>query len=35
MARSFLGLSVIPGLELTDRGLVDVERSELVPLEAT
>ena len=30
---SFLALSVIPVLKLTDRGLVDVERFELVPLE--
>jgi adenine deaminase len=29
---SFLGLSVIPKLKLTDRGLVDVDRFELVPL---
>ncbi|HWO70536.1 MAG TPA: adenine deaminase [Actinomycetota bacterium] len=35
MAMSFLALSVIPELKLTDRGLVDVARSELVPLEAT
>ena len=33
MAMSFLGLEVIPSLKLTDRGLVDVERFELVPLE--
>ncbi|HZO97520.1 MAG TPA: adenine deaminase C-terminal domain-containing protein, partial [Gaiellaceae bacterium] len=32
---SFLALSVIPHLKLTDRGLVDVDRFELVPLEAT
>jgi adenine deaminase len=31
---SFLGLSVIPSLKITDRGLVDVERFELVPLVA-
>jgi adenine deaminase len=31
---SFLALSVIPALKLTDRGLVDVDRFELVPLEA-
>jgi adenine deaminase len=31
---AFLGLSVIPSLKLTDRGLVDVDRFELVPLEA-
>src|SRR5579884_394978 len=29
---SFLGLSVIPSLKITDRGLVDVERFELVPV---
>jgi adenine deaminase len=34
MAMSFLALSVIPELKLTDRGLVDVDRFELVPLEA-
>ena len=32
-AMSFLSLSVIPELKLTDRGLVDVNRFELVPLE--
>jgi len=31
---SFLALSVIPKLKLTDRGLVDVDRFELVPLAA-
>jgi adenine deaminase len=31
---SFLGLSVIPSLKITDRGLVDVDRFELVPLNA-
>jgi adenine deaminase len=31
---SFLGLSVIPSLKITDRGLVDVDRFALVPLEA-
>ena len=31
---SFLALSVIPSLKLTDRGLVDVDRFELVPLQA-
>jgi adenine deaminase len=31
---AFLALSVIPHLKLTDRGLVDVDRFELVPLEA-
>jgi adenine deaminase len=33
MALSFLGLSVIPSLKLTDHGLVDVERGVIVPLE--
>ncbi|MCZ7569099.1 MAG: adenine deaminase [Ardenticatenaceae bacterium] len=32
MALSFLALPVIPTLKLTDKGLVDVERFELVPL---
>jgi adenine deaminase len=31
MTLSFLALSVIPALKITDRGLVDVERFELVP----
>ena len=31
---SFLGLSVIPHLKITDRGLVDVDRFELAPLQA-
>jgi adenine deaminase len=31
---AFLALSVIPKLKITDRGLVDVDRFELVPLEA-
>jgi adenine deaminase len=31
---AFLALSVIPALKLTDRGLVDVNRFELVPLQA-
>jgi adenine deaminase len=31
---SFLALSVIPHLKITDRGLVDVDRFELVPLHA-
>jgi adenine deaminase len=31
---SFLALSVIPKLKITDRGLVDVDRFELVPLRA-
>jgi adenine deaminase len=30
---AFLGLSVIPSLKITDRGLVDVDRFEIVPLE--
>ena len=33
MTISFLALSVIPDLKITDRGLVDVRRFELVPLE--
>ena len=33
MAMAFLALSVVPKLKLTDRGLVDVDRFELVPLE--
>jgi adenine deaminase len=33
MTLSFLALSVIPALKITDRGLVDVERFSLVPLE--
>ncbi|MDQ7839701.1 MAG: adenine deaminase [bacterium] len=32
MTLSFMSLSVIPDLKLTDRGLVDVNRFELVPL---
>ncbi|MBO0686165.1 MAG: hypothetical protein J2P45_23705, partial [Candidatus Dormibacteraeota bacterium] len=32
MCISFLALSVIPELKITDRGLVDVGRFELVPL---
>jgi adenine deaminase len=31
---SFLGLSVIPHLKITDHGLVDVDRFEIVPLTA-
>ena len=31
---AFLALSVIPALKLTDRGLVDVDRFEIVPLAA-
>jgi adenine deaminase len=34
MTLSFLALSVIPALKITDRGLVDVERFALVPLDA-
>jgi adenine deaminase len=34
LTMSFLALSVIPALKITDRGLVDVERFELVPLGA-
>jgi adenine deaminase len=34
MTLSFLALSVIPELKITDRGLVDVGRFELVPLDA-
>ncbi|MGD8276765.1 MAG: adenine deaminase [Gemmatimonadota bacterium] len=32
MAMSFLALEVIPALKLTDRGLVDVDRFDFVPL---
>ncbi|RDI73258.1 ade: adenine deaminase [Gaiella occulta] len=32
---AFLALSVIPALKITDRGLVDVDRFALVPLDAT
>ena len=32
MAMSFMALEVIPKLKLTDKGLVDVERFELVDL---
>ena len=35
MTLSFLALSVIPELKITDRGLVDVAKFELVPLEAS
>jgi adenine deaminase len=34
MTLSFLALSVIPALKITDRGLVDVERFSLVPFDA-
>ena len=33
MALSFVALEVIPSLKLTDRGLVDVEKFDFVPLE--
>ena len=33
MTISFLALSVIPDLKITDRGLVDVKRFQLVRLE--
>jgi adenine deaminase len=33
MTLSFLALSVIPALKITDRGLVDVDRFQLIPLE--
>jgi adenine deaminase len=32
MAMSFLALEVIPSLKLTDKGLIDVDRFEQVPL---
>jgi adenine deaminase len=32
MTLSFLALSVIPSLKITDQGLVDVDRFQLVPL---
>jgi adenine deaminase len=35
MTLSFLALSVIPSLKITDRGLVDVERFALVPFDVT
>jgi len=35
LTMSFLGLSVIPHLKITDHGLVDVDRFELVPLESS
>jgi adenine deaminase len=34
LTMSFLALSVIPKLKITDHGLVDVDRFEIVPLEA-
>jgi adenine deaminase len=33
MAMSFMALSVVPELKLTDHGLIDVDRFEIVPLE--
>ncbi|MBA2311316.1 MAG: hypothetical protein H0V97_00775, partial [Actinobacteria bacterium] len=33
MSLSFLALSVIPALKITDRGLIDVDAFEIVPLE--
>ncbi len=33
MTLSFLALSVIPALKITDQGLVDVERFQIVPIE--
>jgi adenine deaminase len=33
MTLSFLALSVIPSLKITDQGLIDVDRFEIVPLE--
>ena len=33
MTLSFLALSVIPSLKITDRGLIDVDRFQVVPLE--
>jgi adenine deaminase len=35
LTMSFLALSVIPSLKITDHGLVDVDHFELVPLEAS
>lgn len=35
LTMAFLALSVIPALKITDRGLVDVDRFEIVPLEVT
>ncbi|HEV8354692.1 MAG TPA: adenine deaminase C-terminal domain-containing protein, partial [bacterium] len=32
MTLSFLALSVIPALKITDRGLLDVNKYEIVPL---
>jgi adenine deaminase len=34
MSLSFLALSVIPSLKLTDRGLVDVDAWQFVPVSA-
>jgi adenine deaminase len=35
MQLSFLGLSVIPQLRITDKGLVDVDRFELTTVDAS
>jgi len=35
MTLSFLALSVIPSLKITDRGLIDVDRFAIVPLEVS
>jgi adenine deaminase len=35
MLLSFLGLSVIPSLRITDRGLVDVDRFALTGVDAS
>jgi adenine deaminase len=32
MAMSFLALPVIPALKITDKGLVDVNKFQIVPL---
>jgi adenine deaminase len=32
MAMSFLALPVIPSLKITDKGLVDVDKFQIVPL---
>jgi adenine deaminase len=35
MTLSFLALSVIPALKITDRGLIDIDAFQLVPLEVS
>ena len=35
MSLSFLALSVIPSLKITDLGLIDVDRFEIVPLRSS